>query len=192
MQTHTRPISADEFWTIAGSPAYQDQRLELVEGELVIMSPAGGAHGAVALRWGASLLAFVEAHDLGYVTAAETGFILHRSADGKDVVRAPDAAFIAKERLPDGLPEGFVPLAPDLAVEVVPPTDTAEDIQAKIADYLKYGVRLIWFGYPRSKTVIVQTAAGAIIKRIGDVLDGGDVLPGFSLPVSAIFKEGQP
>lgn len=192
MQIHTRLISADEFWTLANSPTFQDKRLELVEGELVIMSPAGGSHGAVAMRWGARILEFVEQHDLGYVTAAETGFILHRSADGKDVVRAPDAAFIAKDRLPGGLPDGFVPLAPDLVVEVVSPTDTAEDIQAKIADYLKYGVRLIWFGYPRSKTVTVQTESGALIKRIGDVLDGGDVLPGFSLPVSVIFKEREP
>lgn len=189
MQTPTRLISADEFWTLAHSPEFQDQRLELVEGEIAIMSPAGGSHGGIALRWGARILEFVEQHDLGYVTAAETGFILQRSASGKDIVRAPDAAFIAKARLPDGLPDGFVPLAPDLVIEVVSPTDTAEDIQAKIADYLNYGVRLIWFGYPRSKTVTVQTASGAIIRRVGDILDGGDVLPGFRLPVDAIFKE---
>jgi Uma2 family endonuclease len=187
MQTPTRLISADEFWTLAHSPEFQDRRLELVAGEIAIMSPAGGSHGGIALRWGARILEFVERHDLGYVTAAETGFILHRGADG-DVVRAPDAAFIAKDRLPEGLPDGFVPFAPDLVVEVVSPNDTAEDVQAKIADYMKYGVRLIWFGYPRSKTVTVQTASGAVIRRVGDILDGGDVLPGFSLPIDALFK----
>jgi Uma2 family endonuclease len=186
MQTPTRLISADEFWTLAHSPEFRDRRLELAAGEIVIMSPAGGSHGEIALRWGARILEFVERHDLGYVTA-ETGFILHRGADG-DVVRAPDAAFIAKGRLPEGLSDGFIPLAPDLVVEVVSPTDTAEDVQAKTADYLKYGVRLIWFGCPRLNLVTVQTQASAAIKRIGDVLDGGDVLPGFSLPIDALFK----
>jgi Uma2 family endonuclease len=121
------------------------------------------------------------------VTAAETGYVLHRSDDGKDTVRAPDVGFVSKARLPAGLPKGYIPFAPDLAVEVVSPNDKAAEIQTKIGEYLRYGVRLIWVLYPDNQSIVVHTKEGARTLTVDDTLDGGDVLPGFSLPVRDLF-----
>ena len=102
---------------------------ELVEGVLIEMSPAGRTHGRTAMRVGAILFNFVHQRDRGEVFAAETGFIL---STNPDTVRAPDAAFVAAERLPTGdLPDGYLQLAPDLVVEVVSPSDTASELQSK-------------------------------------------------------------
>lgn len=107
---------------------------ELVEGELRRMAPAGFQHGDVAARIGARLWQYAHDHDLGSVVAAETGFLLSR---GPDTVRAPDAAFVSRHRLP---PEddhtGFLALAPDLVVEIVSPGDRAGDVAGKVSGWL--------------------------------------------------------
>jgi Uma2 family endonuclease len=182
--------TADDLWTLSHLPEYSDKRLELREGALIEMSPAGGKHGWLAHRFELRVGVFVEEHDLGYVTAAETGYILYRNPDGKDTVRAPDVGFIAKARLPQGLPDGYIPFAPDLVVEIVSPNDEANDIQAKLDDYLRYGVRLIVFCYPKSCTAHVYTQTTHQILRVGDTLDLSLVLPGLSLPIDDIFPEG--
>jgi Uma2 family endonuclease len=182
-----RIYTADDLWELSHSSEYEGKRLELSEGELIEMAPSGGKHGGIAIRYGRFVDEYVEDNALGYTTAAETGYILFKNPTGKDTVRAPDVGFVAAHRLPDGLPDGFVPLAPDLAVEVVSPTDSADDIQSKLNDYLKYGVRMTVFVYPKSKTVNVHTPGKTIILTIDDTLDGADVLPGFKLAVRDIF-----
>ena len=129
-------------------------------------------------------------HDLGVVTAAETGFILHTNPDGRDTVRAPDVGFISKARIPEeGLPEGYFQGAPDLAVEVVSPGDSHQDVEQKVLDYLDAGTKLIWIVQPRMRTITVYRSLKDVrILTENDTLDGNDVLPGFNIAVKEIFQ----
>ncbi|MBI5666413.1 MAG: Uma2 family endonuclease [Chloroflexi bacterium] len=191
MVTRERLYTIEDLWQLSHSPEYDEMRLELNEGELIVMSPASGKHGVIAIRFTVPIATFVNAHQLGYVTAAETGYILYQSPDpnGKNIVRAPDVGFIAAGRLPEGLPDGYVPFAPDLAVEVVSPNDDADNLQLKIQQYLRYGTRLVWVAYPKSQTVVAHTPTAVKTFGINDTFDGGEVLPGFTLPVRDIFPE---
>jgi Uma2 family endonuclease len=135
-------LDADAFFALS----LPDARSELVRGEVVRMTPAGGEHGVIALRIGARLLAFVEARDLGAVCAAETGFLVTRDPD---TVRAPGAAFVSRERMAgEPPPRRFWPFAPDLAVEVVSPSERAEEVQERVRDWSAGGVRRLWLVYP--------------------------------------------
>ncbi|HET7091162.1 MAG TPA: Uma2 family endonuclease [Anaerolineae bacterium] len=161
-------------------------RYELVEGELVRMTPTGGQHGTVAGRLHTFLGHFVLTNQLGEVLAAETGYKL---ASDPDTVRAPDVSFIAKGRLPAGqAPEGYLPFAPDLAVEVVSPSDTSQDVQAKVSEYLSAGTRLVWVMYPKTRNVVEYRPGGeARVLSEEDFLDGGDVVPGFRCRIRDLF-----
>lgn len=163
----------------------EDCRMELVRGIVVREPPAGFEHGRRHAHIVYLLRRYVEAHPVGEVCGAETGFIL--STD-PPTVRAPDAAFVAAARIPPGGVQGFFPGAPDLAVEVVPPSNSASDIQAKVFDYLDAGARLVWVVYPETRTVAVhRTRAEARFLTDADALYGGDVLPGFRLEVARLF-----
>lgn len=137
---------------------------ELVQGTLVMMSPAGFEHGVITQRIAAVLHAYVAARKLGVVTAAETGFLLARSPD---TVRAADVAFVAERRVPRGRTIGFFEGAPDLAVEVLSPSDVRDHAagsraMAKIADWLAAGCLEVWSVDPGSRTVTVHTSGGAV------------------------------
>jgi Uma2 family endonuclease len=186
MTAQEKLYSVDDLWRLSHEPG--DRRFELVKGQLVEMSPAGGIHGDIASELNMHIRLFVKQHNLGYVSAAETGYILFTDPDEGDTVRAPDVAFVQKERLPRGFPAGYIPLAPDLAVEVVSPNDKAGEIEEKIADYLRAGVRLAWFVYPKSKSVHVYTSETIERLNTDDTLDGRDVLPGFQLVVRNLFQ----
>ncbi|ABU57795.1 Uma2 family endonuclease [Roseiflexus castenholzii] len=166
--------------------SFGEQRVELVRGEVITMAPAGAEHGEIAGFVFGILFSFVRAHNLGSLYAAETGFILARNPD---TVRAPDVAFVASERAAQQRGRsGFFEGPPDLAVEVVSPSDTAEDVEAKVLDYLEAGARMVWIVRPRTRTVTVYHSLRAVqVLRPGDLLDGGDVLPGFAVPVAALF-----
>ncbi len=166
----------------------RDERTELVAGELLRMSPAGAEHGVIAMRIGAWLLMFVEQHQLGLVCAAETGFLVGRDPD---TVRAPDAAFISRERLGEGRPpKKFWPLAPDLAVEVISPSESAEQVQERLRDWFAAGVRAVWMLYPGTASVHAYRSPSEVrIFQRGEELTGGDdLLPGFSCAVSDLFR----
>jgi Uma2 family endonuclease len=150
------------------------------------MPPAGGRHSDIALRIGALLLQHVDAHDLGCVCGADAGFILQRNPD---IVRAPDAAFVATARIPaDGPPKTFWELAPDLAVEVVSPWDRDRQLNQKIHEYFAAGTRLVWVVYPDTRTVYVYRSPQQV-RAVGEdgELDGEDVLPGFVCPARRCF-----
>jgi Uma2 family endonuclease len=160
---------------------------ELVNGWLVREPPPGGAHGYIAGEILLALGSHVKRAGLGWTFAAETGFIL--VAEKPQTVRAPDASFVAKERLPRGpAPKGHVPLAPDLAVEVVSPTNRWTEVAAKVRDYLDAGTRLVWIVDPPLRTVTVHRPGGAwIVRGEDDALDGEDVVPGFRVRVGDLF-----
>ena len=161
-------------------------RFELIGGELAHMTPTGGEHGALAVRIGRLLDEHVEAHDLGVCCGAETGFILQRDPD---TVRAPDAAVVLKSRIPDtGIPAGYWPFAPDVAVEVVSPSDRLAEVHVKIAEYFAAGTRLVWLVEPETRMVHVYRSL-KVVEVVGteQELEGGDVLPGFRCEVRRLF-----
>lgn len=180
--TITDLITADELLQMKDDGF----RYELSRGELIKMSPAGHHHGRIALNFTTPLDQFVRANQLGSVYAAGTGFKL---AENPDVVRAPDAAFIRRERVEEvGQTGGFWPGAPDLAAEVVSPGDTYAEVQDKIADWLDAGTRLVVVVNPRTQTVDLYRSRSDIrILTADDVLDGGEVVPNWTLPVRDIF-----
>ena len=150
------------------------------------MAPTGGEHGVLTIRLGRLLDEYVEAHELGLVCGAETGFVLRRTPD---TVRAPDVSFVAKERVPTtGVPKTYWPFAPDLAVEVVSPSDRFDEVQIKVSEYLTAGTRLVWIVNPATRTIFVHRSAHDV-KALGgdDELNGEDIVPGFRCPVRRVF-----
>lgn len=185
------PPPSGRRWAIADlyALAGDDHHYELVEGELQMMSPASPTQGRYATRITVVLGEYVDSHDLGEVYVAEPGFALR--PDPKGTVRAPDVAFVSKERIPPAEEaSGFWALAPDLAVEIISPSETAYSVQTKVDEYLRAGVRLVWLVYPEAQ-VVVEYAAGWQMRRLdgGDALDGGDVIPGFSMPLARLFRD---
>ncbi len=160
-------------------------RYELVRGELKKMAPAGGPHGKVANRANWRLTNHVEAHQLGVVFAAETGF---RIATNPDTVRAPDVAFVSRERIEKmGVPEGYWPGAPDLVVEVISPSDTFSEVEEKVLDWLAAGCKMVIVIDPRKHTASVYRGPNARLLTAADTLSGDDVVPGWSVPVKELF-----
>lgn len=158
---------------------------ELIRGRLVVRDPGGALHGAVAMRLGYRIMAHVEAHDLGRVYAAETGFKIESDPD---TVRAPDVAFIAKHRLPEVEPRGYPGWAPDLAVEVLAYDDHPAETLEKVAQWLKAGVRLVWVVDAEKRVAKVYRGDGseALLGPI-DALDGEELLPGFRCPLAELW-----
>jgi Uma2 family endonuclease len=160
-------------------------RCELVRGVLIMMSPAGFEHGAIAIALGAKIQNFVDARGLGVVTGAETGFYIERDPD---TVRAPDVGFVSRDRMPPRPIRGFFPGAPDLAVEVLSPDDSASEVLDKTQQWLAAGARAVWLVDPRKRTVSVYTVDGPlVVHAVGADLPGEPVLPGFRLSVAEIF-----
>ena len=159
---------------------------ELVRGELRKMAPASYEHGTVSGNVFASLHAHVRNNGLGKVTAAETGFLL---STNPDTVRAPDAAFVSRERDAAARPvSGFFPGPPDLAVEVISPNDRYTEVYEKVDEWLEAGAGMVVVVNPRNRTATVRVAGmNPVILREGDTLDGGDVVPGWRMPVADIF-----
>lgn len=178
--THT----AEKLVTVEELTHYPEE-CELVNGEVRMMTSSGGWHGSVTVRLTAPLAAFVYDHDMGEVYAAETGFVLARDPD---TVRAPDIGFIRGDRIPAGGFRSFVRIAPDLAVEVLSPDDRPGEMREKIGHYMAAGTRLVWVVDPRRRTVAVYAAGEApLALSSDDMLDGGNVLPGFTYPIARIF-----
>ena len=160
-------------------------RLELVRGHVVREPPAGFEHGGIAGQITVCLGTFVRQHALGRVLTGEPGFVLF---DDPPTVRAPDVAFVARDRLLDD-PRGFARLAPDLAVEIVSPSNTLTEIQDKVFDYLDAGTQLVWVVEPRGRTITVYRSRDDIrILTLTQEIEGGGVLPGFRIEVSEFFS----
>ncbi|MGI8496253.1 MAG: Uma2 family endonuclease [Gemmatimonadaceae bacterium] len=164
-----------------------NEPVELVAGVIRPLTPTSGAHGLVCYRILLAIGPFVEARKLGALFTEETAFVLKRNPD---TLRCPDVAFVARDRLPSrGVGTGWMQLAPDLAIEVLSPSDSASEMSAKVQEYLDAGVRLIWVADPATRTVRVFGRDGRThLSQESDVLDGGDVVPGFTCTVASLFE----
>jgi Uma2 family endonuclease len=161
-------------------------KAELVRGELRVTPPAGGPHGCAASNLVGLLMAHVNTVQLGRVFADGVGYELVQLPR---TVRVPDASFVRAGRLPaEGIGPGLLKLAPDLAIEVLSPSETASDLQEKLDDYRVSGTPLVWVVDPVRRTVmVVGREAPLDLLHESDSLGGGDVIPGFSCAVLAIF-----
>jgi Uma2 family endonuclease len=147
--------------------------------------PPGGQHGAIAVALATMLRQWMQQSGGGYV-GVEAGYVLGHDPD---TVRGPDVSYVRADRIsPSGIPEAFWPFAPDLAVEIVSPSETAEEVRGKVHDFLAGGTLLVWVVYPRAREVVAHTADG-LARTYGeaDVLENSEVLPGFSCPVADLF-----
>jgi Uma2 family endonuclease len=157
---------------------------ELIRGVIVTMPPPKGRHGVCCSKLNRLIGNHVEANRLGNTTSNDTGWITER---GPDTVRGPDVAFWSYQRAPE-VPEGYYQVPPDLAVEVVSPSDTHTRVQEKVRHYLKHGARMVWVVDPELRIVTVyrkQTESRTLEET--DTLSGEDVLPGFSCKVADLF-----
>ena len=177
----TRTYTADDLWQMPG-----DEPWELWDGELRQVPSAGGRASRIAGKVLTRLSIHLMSNDLGIVTGADGTYILF--PDQRTAI-VPDVAFVRWERLPNReVPDKYIPVPPDLAVEVQSPTDEPGDMTAKRALYARAGVPLLWWVDPAARTVTVHRPGQAPITLTeADTLDGADVLPGLSIPVAEIF-----
>ena len=160
---------------------------ELQAGVLISEPVPGWRHGRVAFRVAELVGAHVRRNHLGVVVTNDSGFILSRSPD---TVRGPDVSFVSQERLASvGDPVAAFPGAPDLAVEVLSPSNTPAGMHAKVADYLAAGTRSVWVVDAEARTVVeYRSLLSPRTLLPGDVLEAEDMLPGFALDVAELFE----
>ncbi|MBM4423616.1 MAG: Uma2 family endonuclease [Chloroflexi bacterium] len=161
---------------------------ELVEGRIVLMSPAGFPHGDYEMNFGERLKAYARQSRSGKVVVGEVGIYVQRDPD---TIRAADVIFVSNERLAKRQKtSGYLDVAPDLIVEILSPDDRWQEVTQKMREYFAIGVRLIWIAEPASKTVFAYKSLTDVREfGEGDTLAANDVLPGFAAPVAALFEE---
>lgn len=178
----THQLTVEQFAAMPG-----EGRWELIDGAPVEMSPSADESSSIGATMVFLLNQHVRPGRLGRVYGADGGFVLFPD---RPTVRVPDAAFVRADRAPQGgARKTFPRLAPDLVVEVISPSDSISELAAKLAMYQDAGVPLIWLVDPNKTTVTVIAAdTPAQVLRAGDILDGGEVLPGFAVPVAEVFE----
>ena len=186
-QTVATPLS-DE--AIAAALSWPGAHWEVVEGRVVEKPSMGAfAHSISQVRY-LALREFVLAHQLGFVTI-EGVFIVDPVRDTR---RCPDVAFVSIERwpaereLPD---EGDYDVVPDLVIEIISPKDRAKDVSKKLREYFRIGVRRVWRIQPETREIFRFSSPKQIEVIDGDdeFLDGGDILPGFRIPLASLFRK---
>jgi len=164
-----------------------DLRCELVAGEVLREPQPGPEHEWLSRKVAYYLQRFLNEHRLGRLLGA-AGYILERDPD---TVRGPDESFVSEERWAGKLDKRkYFEGAPDLAVEVASPDDSRRKLAEKARSYLAAGARLVWVFWPKRRTVdVYRPGSPPVTLTASDTLDGGDVLPGFTLPVARIFED---
>ena len=181
MTTTSRFITAEELFAMPDSKA-----TELIAGEIVMMTPAGYQHGTITATICSILRSHVAANRMGSVVSGETGFVIARNPD---TVRAPDVAFVRRDRQPQS-PEAFFPGAPDLAVEVISPYDRLKDVDDKTKAWLDAGTPVVWVVWADTRSVTVhRSGQPPRILHETDVITGEEVLPGFQCSVAEFFGD---
>lgn len=165
-----------------------DAPFELVQGELIEVSPSAIKSNYVLGFIHTELSVFIRAKRLGYLSIAEGGYLIETNPD---TVVAPDIGFVSRNRMIHPIPErGYLPIRPDLIVEVISPTDERREIELKRALYDRIRVPMVWWIDPRRETATIQVPGrpAQSVDRSG-VLDGGEILPGFQLALADVFAE---
>jgi len=176
-----RQVTAEEFETFLKSPGNQDRLFELIHGKIVEKA-ATEERGVIALTIGVALGKFVKEHQLGRVGAA----VCYKMPKDRFNPRMPDLSFNRGQR--SVVREGSVPQMPELAVEIRSPSDSVKKLREKVDYYLANGSHLVWLVFPNKRYVEVYQLDGDMEVIFGDeLLDGGDVLPGFTMPVADVF-----
>lgn len=183
MNVVRQQVTADEL------PHMPDDgfRCELVRGELRRMTPAGSEHGRIAMNFGAELRNHACANNLCFVYATGTGF---RLSSEPDTVRAPDVSFVSRERAEEvGEVEGYWSGPPDLAVEVISPSDTYTEVEEKVFDWLDAGTKAVIVVNPRKRSMTVYKSLDDITVLAGEgVLKLRNIVPGFELAVRKVYS----
>jgi Uma2 family endonuclease len=171
-------LTIDEFLRL---PEPLDCSYELVEGELITVSPGMFLHNYVRDGLLRLLAPFVEEHRLGIVVSEQPFHLFGNT------VRFPDVAFVRSGRTlpPDKLPHG----APDLAIEVISPTNTLREMEQRVSDFFAAGTTRVWLVYPEHQEVYVHGLAGVVRRRHDEVLEDQELLPGFAIKVSSLFGQ---
>jgi len=162
----------------------EERRGELIDGVMQPVAPIAESHWDVGGRILIRVGSFAEQHGLGR-TGGERGYLLRTNPD---TVLAPDISFVSTERMAHGDTRAFTAMAPDLVVEVMSPANTPPEMLRRTAIYLEAGVRLVWIVDPATRLLVAHTPEG-VSRTFGpdDVVDGGDVLPGFTLALADLF-----
>ncbi len=160
-----------------------DREYEIVDGQPEEKVKGGALHGGVGARLIGELWGHVKTNHLGGIYGADTTFMIGENQ------RLPDIAFVATSRIPwEGEPEGIWPIAPDLAIEIVSPTDLYLKLVSKVHDYLAAGVHQVWLVSVEHRTVTVYASrTDARIFQETDEIAGGDLIPGFRLEIAELF-----
>ena len=190
MAIQEKLYTVDDVWELSHRPENHDKYYYLIDGELHWDMPPGGEHGDLAGEIIFRFKLFAKGQDLGKFTV-ETGYY---PPESRHTVLAPDVAYISKARAPQPFPKKFVPMMPDLAVEIVSPTDSLQNVRRKAAVYLANGTSLVWIVLPDEQGVDVCRAgegAGLNIEFVGreGSLSGERILPGFNLALKLLFPD---
>jgi Uma2 family endonuclease len=181
MRTRVKRLTVAEFLRLPEEDGY---RLELVRGMVVREPGPGELHGAADINLATALHLYVRERRLGRVLS-NVGFVLYESPG---TVRFPDTAFVKRERLHRDPQQGVLRMAPDLAIEVLSPSNRAREIREKVADYLDTGSGMVWVVDPMKRIVVVHEPGQATVLTARDTLRGEDVIPGWSMPVAEVFR----
>jgi Uma2 family endonuclease len=187
MGLQERLYTVDDLRKIAKLPENRDKWFELIRGVIYQKMAATELHNRIASRASSRVVIYADTHDLGLGYADGNSYVL--TSEDEFI---PDGSFVSKARLPNPIPQKY-PFAPDLAIEVISPINTDNEISYKIEMYFKYGTRRAWVFYPKEKVVRVHRPSGDggvrhHVVGIDGVLSGEDVVPGFTLPLSEIFR----
>lgn len=177
--------TVEAFEAFIALPENADRHFELIDGEIVEKPMPTQEHGRIVMRFGSRLHVFVEDHNLGYVEVE----VRYRTSDDDTNTRQPDLSFFAEPNTP-AIKRGPVMRLPDLALEVKSPDDTFIKMREKAIYYLKNGTRLVLLLFPDRQQIEIHTSDNPVrTLGIEDTLDGGDVLPGFTIAVKDIFPK---
>lgn len=159
---------------------------ELLRGELIEMSPGNSTRGYLIILLGNTVGLYAHQKGLGKAFS-DTGFLLER---GPDTVLAPDVSFIRKDRLAEVSPLGFVETCPDLAIEILSPSNSATEVLGKLETYLRSGVSAVWVLDPRrERAEIHRPGQPALRLGLDDTLEDEDMLPGFRITLRELLQD---
>lgn len=187
-QVILKPITMDDLTHMEASGIIR----EVVNGQWIESdeSMAGKRHGKIEAMLIFLLMSYVLPRKLGHVYPGDTSYVLKGTKENIEIMRMPDVSFVALGREDDENPDEVHFLAPDLAIEIISPSERYSEIRAKLSDYLESGVKQVWQVLPERKEVVVNFPDGTAKTYLStEKISGGEILPGFELLVADIFAE---